>query len=120
LEDKDKNDWTPLHCATNGGHLEVVAYLVQKGVNVAALTIEDASCLHYFSKISPTGKESLYTSTLQKILSKIPSVDQQNKRGQTPLARVAGEGLARRRILLTELIQRSSNVNLKDRFVLAR
>jgi ankyrin repeat protein len=116
LEDKDKNDWTPLHCACNSGHLEVVAYLIQKGANVSALTIEDATCLHYFSKISPSGKEVLYTSTLQTILSKISNIDQQNKRAQTALSRVAADGLSRRRILLTELITRGANINLKDRY----
>lgn len=88
LEERDKNDWRPIHYASVSGKLEVISYLIKKGVSVNSKTSENATCLHYFSKIPPPKSkddEELYLDTLNKIIEKFDNIDAQNKTGQTPL-----------------------------------
>jgi len=121
LEEKDKNDWRPLHCATSAGELAVVAILVKYGVDVTAPTIEDATCLHYLPKISPPnasngGAAALYLDTIRSIIAKTTNINQVNKRGQTALHRAAAEGLARRGQLIHALLAKDCDLTIRDGF----
>ena len=43
----DSLGWTPLIIAASAGHCEVVAYLVERGANVQAVTANSQSALHF-------------------------------------------------------------------------
>lgn len=116
LEEKDNNDWRVLHCACNAGSLGVTHFAVTHGVDINAITIEGASCLHYFPKISPSQDPQMYEQTLNIILSNIKNINQQNKRGQTALHKAALEGTAKRPLLVKKLLSLKPSVNPRDRY----
>lgn len=116
LEEKDKNDWRPIHYASVGGRLDIINYLLKKGVSVNSKTSENTTCLHYFSKVPPPESEeeiNLYKETLLKIISKFENINGQNKSGETPLHRAVSE--KKRIIMIKELLNHGAKVNIKNR-----
>jgi len=51
IDAKDRDGWTPLHCACHSGHLEAVDKLVAYGANVNIATSNGSLPLHYFVRI---------------------------------------------------------------------
>lgn len=115
LEERDKNDWRPIHYASVSGKLELISFLIKRGVSVNSKTSENATCLHYFSKIPPPKTqedEALYLETLNKIINKFDNINAQNKTGQTPLHKAVSE--RKRTLLIRTLLEHKAEVNIKD------
>jgi ankyrin repeat protein/serine/threonine protein kinase len=116
LEERDKNDWRPLHCATLGKHLSIMQYLLKAGASPAAANVESATALHYFAKIPPptsATEEPLYQDVLTRLIHKAGHINIQNKSGQTALHKAVLER-TERTLLINDLLSAKADVLLAD------
>lgn len=116
IEDRDKNDWRPLHCATLGKHLPVMLFLLKAGASPAAANVESSTALHYFAKIPPPNaatEEPLYQDVLTRLIHKAGHINLQNKSGQTALHKAVLER-TERTLLINDLLAAKADVLLAD------
>ncbi|KAJ1499395.1 hypothetical protein HMI54_011811 [Coelomomyces lativittatus] len=50
LNARDKNSWTPLHCAASTGHVRISELLLKEGADPTITTQDGANVLHYITK----------------------------------------------------------------------
>ena len=87
----DDKHWTPLHCAANSRQLEICKYLLSKGANPGLTTSNNATALHYISRIKD---HSLLASLLKTLVDKGADVNHPNTHGNTPLHEACVRGSA--------------------------
>ena len=116
VEERDKNDWRPLHTAALGKNLQVMLFLLKSGASAGAMNAESATPLHYFAKIPPpssAAEEPLYQDVLTRLIHKGAYVNIQNKSGQTPLHKAVMER-TERTLLINDLLAAKVDVLLTD------
>lgn len=116
VEERDKNDWRPLHSAALGKNLQVMLFLLKAGASAGAANAESATPLHYFAKIPPptsAAEEPLYQDVLTRLIHKGAFVNMQNKSGQTPLHKAVMER-TERTLLINDLLSAKVDVLLTD------
>ena len=116
LEDRDKNDWRPLHSAALGKMLDVMQFLLKAGASPAATNVESATALHYFAKVPPPASatdEPLYQDVLSRLIHKSGHINIQNKSGQTALHKAVLER-TERTLLIHDLLTAKADVLLPD------
>lgn len=116
VEERDKNDWRPLHSAALSKNLQVMLFLLKAGASAGAVNAESATPLHYFGKIPPpasAAEEPLYQDVLTRLIHKGAFVNIQNKSGQTPLHKAVMER-TERTLLINDLLSAKVDVLLTD------
>jgi ankyrin repeat protein len=116
---KNKDDKTSLHVATFGGHLEVVKYLIEKGVNVNTRNLwSDKTPLHWAAR--GKGKPPLHWAAcggnlemVKYLIEKGTDVNTKNKNETTPLHWAAFGGHFE---VVKYLIEKGADVNVKDKY----
>eukprot|EP01119_Soliformovum_irregulare_P018640 TRINITY_DN5760_c0_g1_i8.p1 TRINITY_DN5760_c0_g1~~TRINITY_DN5760_c0_g1_i8.p1 ORF type:complete len:842 (+),score=273.15 TRINITY_DN5760_c0_g1_i8:2657-5182(+) len=90
---RDKDDWTPLHCACASKDnpsmkdlYDTIAMLLDAGAFVNALSKNGNSPLHYLVRLSPSNEREIYAKVLQMVLRAKADVNcQSSSTGETPL-----------------------------------
>ena len=91
---RDKNNWTPLHCAASGGasrqdsdysHLVILELLLRKGADPNATTSSQATALHYLVRY-PYSERLM--AIVDAIVRKGGDIDPRDEHGETPLHQV--------------------------------
>lgn len=116
VEERDKNDWRPLHSAALSKNLQVMLFLLKAGASAGSANAESATPLHYFAKIPPptsAAEEPLYQDVLTRLIHKGAFVNIQNKSGQTPLHKAVMER-TERTLLINDLLAAKVDVLLTD------
>lgn len=75
---KTESGKTPLHFAAEGGHLDVVDFLLSKGAEVDARNADDETPLHYAAGYS-------HMDVIKRLLEAESNVNAESKAGDTPL-----------------------------------
>lgn len=78
----DDKHWTPLHCAANARQLEICKYLLTKSANPSLATSNNATALHYLSRMRDHG---MLLPILKMMVEKGADVNHPNTYGNTPL-----------------------------------
>jgi len=90
---KDRDDWTPLHCACHSGHLDAVDQLLSHGASVQLTTSNGSTPLHYFVRMpEQSTRPALYERLFRTMVRKGVDVNQKNLQGETPLHMAAFRG----------------------------
>lgn len=116
VEERDKNDWRPLHSATLGKNLHIMLFLLKAGALPSATNAENATPLHYFAKLPPpssAAEEPLYQDVLTRLIQKGAHINTQNKSGQTALHKAVMER-TERTLLINDLLAAKIDVHLTD------
>lgn len=79
LNERDNNDWTPLHHAAANGHLEIVKVLIKAGANIEAKSIYRVTPLH--AACSVLNNEAV----IEVLLKARANIEAKTSSGATPL-----------------------------------
>jgi len=114
----DRHGWTPLHCAAQGEHLDIVRLLLDAGADVHCLTTEGASVLHYLVRVCSSDQNGLQTLLESVTLGSRQEPDRmllnsQNCHGETALHQAAVRG---REVAVRVLLSRGADPQLQSRF----
>lgn len=82
-----RGEWgyTPLHCATDAGHLDIAKYLVERGANIEAKDSQGRTSLHWTAK-------SNRLDVVKYLLRLGANIDSKDNNGWTPLHWAADSG----------------------------
>jgi len=112
----DKNNWSPLHCACNGKHLEICKLLLKAGADVTLATNTDTTALHYVARIPVEEQNKQTVTSLQiarALVEKGAKVRAKNKTEATPLHEAAYKGSEQ---TIIYLLKQGAQINDKDKY----
>jgi len=101
---KDKDGRTPLHWASRGIHLDVLAYLVEHGANVNARDNDRVTALHSLSYRGDAG-------AMEILITEGADVEVKEVNGMTPLMYAAYGG---QKAATTLLLKHGASIKVKD------
>jgi len=105
LTSKGRNDKVPLHWAAQGGHLEIVKLLVEKGAPVNVMNIANETPLHYAAGGG-------YKEVVIYLISKGADLNALNVQSQTPVSYAARSD---RTDLVKLFVEKGADVMVKDK-----
>lgn len=88
LRTTDALGWTPLHAACYGGHGQLVQWLLNKGADATAATLDGNLPIHYLVRhpvMGSSAEEQQRQLALKQLLGAVRSVDVAASDGSTPL-----------------------------------
>eukprot|EP01103_Thecamoeba_quadrilineata_P017207 TRINITY_DN6003_c0_g1_i1.p1 TRINITY_DN6003_c0_g1~~TRINITY_DN6003_c0_g1_i1.p1 ORF type:complete len:566 (+),score=53.35 TRINITY_DN6003_c0_g1_i1:35-1732(+) len=91
LDALDNNNWTPLFCALNKGHLEIADMLLKHGADVGNKTNTDATALHLLA-VTPAKAKKLFKHVFHEIIQRNCNPSQVDSAGNTPLHTACSHG----------------------------
>lgn len=113
VNSKDKNEWSPLHCAAARGHLNVCKILINAGADVTAKNLDGATALHYLARMGASDNGKLFSEVLKLMLKKGAMVNEVNGHAETPLHQAAMKGSV---LAVDVLLQNKADPNMQNEF----
>ena len=106
LDVRSENEKTPLHYASQGGHLEIVEFLIARGADVNSKNIADETPLHYAAALG-------HKKVVDLLIDKEAILASENINGSIPLHNAANNGQID---IVRLLIEKGSDVNHRNKF----
>ena len=106
LDVRSENEKTPLHYASQGGHLEIAEFLIAKGADVNSRNIADETPLHYAAALG-------HKEVVDLLIRKGAILASENINGSVPLHNAANNGQID---TVRLLIEKGSDVNHRNKF----
>ena len=106
LEARSENEKTPLHFSAQGGHRELVAFLIEKGADVNAENIASETPLHYAAAMG-------HRDVVDLLISRGAALNSGTSNGSTPLHYAANFGNSE---IIQVLVESGADINRKNKY----
>ena len=140
VDARDRDGWTPLHCACHSDHIEIVDHLISRNANVCVETgtwncckgfllvgdfllilfvffspANGSSPMDYFVRMpSQVSRPALFERLFRTMIRKGVNINKQNQSGETPLHMAAFRGKDQS---VSLLLWNQADPNIKNKYV---